>query len=116
MRFRRTPSLERCLCIALALLAIAFTVSAQDGTFRPLNEYSHYMWQTEDGLPQNSITSIIQTRDGFIWLGTLEGLVRFDGVKFTVYDKSTSPNIRSNRILTLFFHPPQRKVVAIQKN
>ena len=50
----------------------------------------------------NSVTSIIQTRDGFIWLGTLEGLVRFDGVKFTVYDRSSTPFIRSNRVLTLF--------------
>lgn len=58
-------------------------------------------WKAEDGLPQNSVTSIIQTHDGYLWLGTFDGLVRFDGVKFKVLRPENAPGLPSNRILTL---------------
>lgn len=41
-----------------------------------------HVWRVADGLPSDSVTAILQTRDGFIWIGTDSGLVRFDGVKF----------------------------------
>lgn len=41
------------------------------------------IWRNADGLPSDSVTAIIQTHDGFLWVGTSAGLVRFDGVKFT---------------------------------
>src|SRR4051812_43037506 len=41
-------------------------------------------WETEDGLPENSATSMVQTKDGYLWFGTFNGLVRFDGVKCTI--------------------------------
>src|SRR5262249_54213680 len=50
---------------------------------RKLTQYVHRIWQTQQGLPESSIYSGIQTRDGYLWLGTLSGLVRFDGVDFT---------------------------------
>lgn len=59
-------------------------------------------WQTEDGLPQNTVTSIIQTRDGYLWIGTLGGLSRFDGEKFRDFDGSTSPGLKDGRISSLF--------------
>ena len=43
----------------------------------------HRAWETKDGLPQNSVLSITQTQDGYLWLGTQKGLVRFDGVSFS---------------------------------
>lgn len=57
---------------------------------KPITEYLHQSWQTAQGLPQNSVTAIAQTPDGYLWLGTEEGLVRFDGVRFTVFDRHTS--------------------------
>jgi len=42
-------------------------------------------WGTEAGLPQNTVNAIVQTRDGYLWLGTQGGLARFDGVRFTVF-------------------------------
>ena len=45
-------------------------------------------WTTEDGLPQNSVTDIAQTPDGHLWLATYGGLVRFDGSRFPVFDRS----------------------------
>jgi ligand-binding sensor domain-containing protein len=57
-------------------------------------------WTTENGLPQNSINDIVQTRDGFLWLATYGGLVRFDGTRFVVFDRSID-GIESQRIRRL---------------
>jgi ligand-binding sensor domain-containing protein len=54
---------------------------------RRLTQYLHRIWQTPQGLPQSSIVAIQQTRDGYLWLGTDDGLVRFDGVRFTAPDE-----------------------------
>jgi signal transduction histidine kinase/ligand-binding sensor domain-containing protein len=51
-----------------------------------LSQYIHRIWQTQQGLPQASIYAIAQTRDGYLWLGTQTGLVKFDGVRFTTID------------------------------
>src|SRR5688572_11174674 len=58
-------------------------------------------WTTDDALPQGVVYDIHQTRDGYIWLTTLGGLVRYDGVEFTVFEKATTPGLRSNRFTTL---------------
>lgn len=68
---------------------------------KALTQYRHDVWQSHDGLPQSSVESIVQTRTGYLWLGTQEGLARFDGVRFAVYDKSNTEAIRHNRILAL---------------
>jgi PAS domain S-box-containing protein len=60
------------------------------------------VWTTDDGLPQNSVTGLTQTRDGYIWFTTNEGLVRFDGARFKVFNRSNTPEIRSNRMLGAF--------------
>ncbi len=59
------------------------------------------VWQTDDGLPQNSVSSIAQTADGYLWLGTEAGITRFDGFQFFVFDKSNAPQLASNNISTL---------------
>ena len=63
------------------------------------------VWQSENGLPQNAVTSVLQTRDGYIWVGTYSGLARFDGVRFTTYDNNNTPEMRSSRITSLFEAP-----------
>jgi signal transduction histidine kinase/ligand-binding sensor domain-containing protein len=67
------------------------------------NEYSHRIWRSEDGLPQNTIQAISQTADGYLWIGTREGLVRFDGARFVVFDRSNTPAFQDDSILVL--HP-----------
>src|SRR6185369_17292784 len=64
-------------------------------------QYRFESWNTDTGLPQNSINDIKQTRDGYVWLTTFDGLVRFDGVRFTVFDKGNTPGISSNRFLRM---------------
>lgn len=58
-------------------------------------------WTTENGLPQNSVTTIVQTPDGYLWLGTFGGLARFDGLKFTIFNSGNTPALPSNRITAL---------------
>lgn len=59
-------------------------------------------WTTDNGLPQNSVTGITKTPDGYIWFTTNEGLVRFDGVRFTVFNRSNTPEITNNRMSGAF--------------
>ena len=54
---------------------------------RTLSQYVHRIWQVQQGLPQASIYAIVQTHDGYLWLGTQTGLVKFDGVRFTTIDE-----------------------------
>lgn len=51
---------------------------------RPLISFVHQSWQTQQGLPQNSVLSLAQSKDGYLWIGTEEGLARFDGSHFAV--------------------------------
>jgi signal transduction histidine kinase/ligand-binding sensor domain-containing protein len=92
MRLRPLPS-----AVASCLLALAPACLAS-----PAPRYLSSAWTTENGLPQNSVTAIVQTRDGYLWLGTYGGLVRFDGMRFTVFDTAAYPELPSNRILSLF--------------
>jgi PAS domain S-box-containing protein len=69
---------------------------------KAITQYSHDVWQIKDGLPHNSLYAILQTRDGYLWLGTQGGLARFDGVRFTVFDKGNTKELRDNRILALY--------------
>ncbi|HQU85639.1 MAG TPA: two-component regulator propeller domain-containing protein, partial [Pyrinomonadaceae bacterium] len=65
-------------------------------------QYRFDSWTTDNGLPQNSVRKILQTSDGYIWLTTLDGLARFDGVRFTVFNKSNTKELPSNRFINLF--------------
>ena len=91
----------RHLRVAAALLLLASTrVLALDPS-RSLNEFGHQAWLTENGLPQNTVQAIVQTQDGYLWIGTQEGLARFDGLNFTVFDKENTPAFKSNDIRAL---------------
>jgi signal transduction histidine kinase/ligand-binding sensor domain-containing protein len=79
------------LAVCLLQAWLCGVVAAQ---YRP---YRFDHWTTDNGLPQNTIRSLVQTRDGYVWLTTFDGLVRFDGVRFTVFDQSNTPALVSNR-------------------
>lgn len=62
----------------------------------------HESWTVANGLPVNSVNALLQSQDGYIWIATFDGLVRFDGVRFTVFNSSNSPELPSNRITDLW--------------
>jgi transcriptional regulator with PAS, ATPase and Fis domain/ligand-binding sensor domain-containing protein len=64
--------------------------------------WGHRVWTTQQGLPQNIIRALTQTRDGYLWIGTGTGLVRFDGVAMTVFEVTTTPAFTTNWISALF--------------
>src|SRR5262249_38663917 len=65
-------------------------------------QYRFNSWTTDTGLPHNTVYDIRQTRDGYLWFTTFDGLVRFDGVHFRVFNRGNSPGISSNRFLRLY--------------
>src|ERR1700722_3798580 len=67
----------------------------------PLANYNRQSWVMENGLPQNTVQALAQTRDGFLWLGTEVGLVRFDGVAFQLFDRNTTPALPENDVRCL---------------
>lgn len=96
-------SCSRFWCLLLAGLMAAGTGTAQAlDPALALTQYDHRSWNTEQGLPQNSVFSILQSRDGYLWLATQEGLARFDGTRFTVFDRRNTPALRHNDVWTLF--------------
>ncbi len=68
----------------------------------PGSPFTVTVWSTEDGLPQNSVISMIQTRDGYLWLGTARGLARFDGVRFKMFGEGGPPELSSSPVVQLF--------------
>jgi signal transduction histidine kinase/ligand-binding sensor domain-containing protein len=84
------------------VVLISFLILLTSFAQRVQAQYRFDHWTADNGLPQNSVRDIVQTRDGYLWLATLDGLVRFDGVRFTVFNKSNSPGIISNRFLQLY--------------
>ena len=63
-------------------------------------QYGFEVWTVDNGLPENEVRGISQTPDGYLWIATLNGLVRFDGVHLTVFDRNT-PGISSNQFGSL---------------
>ncbi len=65
---------------------------------KSLVQYNTQSWTTNQGLPTNSLLSIFQSSDGFLWIGSYDGLIRFDGHEFKVFNKSNTQNFNSNTI------------------
>jgi len=92
--------------LVLGLLALSFgaTGRAADAARPPadlgLGTYSVEFWGAGEGLPQSRIRAIVQGRDGYLWLGTDGGLVRFDGASFTVFSRRTG-DLRDNEVWAL---------------
>ena len=91
------------LCWVVALILAAPTprgqAQAQATGEPPLpSRYQVTQWKDTEGLPQNSVYSLARTPDGYLWFGTAEGLVRFDGVRFTVFDVGNTPALGNSRV------------------
>ena len=85
--------------VLFALIA-PLGADALDGS-KAVTQHHYQVWLTEDGLPQISVQDVLQTRDGYLWLGTQEGLVRYDGARFVVFDNRNTGSIENNYFNTL---------------
>src|SRR5215213_637255 len=88
------------LIIAFLLLAWCPSAFALNPAL-DVNQYAHTSWQMRDGFPKGQITSIAQTPDGYLWLGTEFGLIRFDGIKNVVWTPPANQQLPSNFIFSL---------------
>ncbi|MFN2390695.1 MAG: two-component regulator propeller domain-containing protein [Pyrinomonadaceae bacterium] len=61
-------------------------------------QYRFENWSTEQGLPYKTVRGVLQTSDGYLWAATSDGLARFDGVRFTVFNTANSPGLKTNRL------------------
>jgi signal transduction histidine kinase/ligand-binding sensor domain-containing protein/CheY-like chemotaxis protein len=86
---------------SLVCIAALASVCAAEDPLKPINQYVHNVWRTEDGLPQNSVQAILQTSDGYLWLGTQEGLVRFNGTQFIPFNKTNVDAMKHNDVRAL---------------
>src|SRR5262249_25339690 len=84
------------LSILICGLIVVETYAQSRGAQYRVDQYT-----TGNGLPQNTVAAITQTRDGYLWFATYDGLVRYDGMRFTVFDRGNSEGISSNQFLSL---------------
>jgi ligand-binding sensor domain-containing protein/signal transduction histidine kinase len=96
-RWCRWPLRRSIHLLALILLLLACRL-----TFAAEPQYGLEHWTVEDGLPQDIIRGIAQTPDGYLWITTLDGLVRFDGVRFTIFEKNNTPGMTTNRFRMMY--------------
>jgi ligand-binding sensor domain-containing protein len=66
-----------------------------------LGEYHIDRWTTDQDLPQNTVQCLLQTEDGYLWVGTQAGLARFDGLRFTIFDRNNTPALKGDNVLGL---------------
>ena len=99
-RKRKKKPKGRLFFYFISLLAF-FPLAALDPG-KSITQYRLDIWEKEPGLEQNSVFAIAQTHDGFIWLGTLEGLLRFDGNRFKIFNKTNTSELKSNIIRALY--------------
>ncbi len=101
-RWRQRRVWAWALLLSLPPLGFSGLAASAGPTSAPADaEYLLRDWDTEDGLPEDSATAIVQSQDGYLWFGTFKGLVRFDGVKFGIFDPSNTPMLPSAGVVNL---------------
>ena len=84
--------------LSIALIAAVCIVHLTQGMRA---QYRSTQWTADNGLPQNSVRGLVQATDRYLWIATLDGIAKFDGIRFTVYNKSNTPGITSDRFVAL---------------
>ncbi len=88
------------LCGLAVCLAVSFPLWALDAS-KTLTQYAHRIWGQEEGLLQPTIYSILQSHDGFLWLGTQDSLIRFDGIHFREFERAAEAGLQRTLIRSL---------------
>ncbi len=99
MRMSCVGSLRSAAALGLAV-CVATSGTSRSMAAQPSGstEFRVDVWKSEQGLPQNNVQCILQTHDDYLWIGTYFGIARFDGVKFTVFDKANTPEMTSEAV------------------
>ena len=84
------------------VMALALTLAAVSPAWGADADYQADVLTADDGLPDSSVTAIAQTPDGYLWIGTYNGLVRFDGMRFVTFDPANKPELLHARVRGLF--------------
>jgi diguanylate cyclase (GGDEF)-like protein len=87
--------------VKLSLICAGLAAAMRAGALDPqkaITQYIQTVWTTDAGLPQTSIYTVAQTSDGYLWVGTESGLARFDGVRFTVYNRRNTQALPTDYI------------------
>nr|WP_255482677.1 sensor histidine kinase [Rhodanobacter sp. MP7CTX1] len=87
--------------LGLLWVAIPFQSAIALDPTKAITQYVHTVWRTDEGLPENSVNKILQTTDGYLWVGTQAGIARFDGVHFAVFDHTNTPAFHDDYIVDL---------------
>ena len=82
-------------CVLLRLIQVFGLLFC--ATYPLLSQVAIDQWTADNGLPMNTVRGICQTPEGYLWLATMDGLVRFDGIRFTTFNNSNTKGIRGNR-------------------
>src|SRR5689334_15284357 len=91
-------------------IAFVLLTAATFGAFGSTNSIGRYsvrIWQSDDGLLHNSVWAITQGAHGYLWVGTQQGLVRFDGLRFVGLDESAPPELKRGWITALCVTPDE---------
>src|SRR5262249_37315456 len=94
------PALRLCWLVGL-ISGVTFSGNSQS-VAHASSDYLIQVWNSEDGLPQNSVNCLGQTPDGYLWVGTRSGgLARFDGMRFVIFNPQTTPELKDVEFETL---------------
>ncbi len=91
---------------ALLLFCVSFIATAQKQhiPFDPSKKLSQFLidvWDSEKGLPSGTLLQLVQTKDGYLWIGSYDGLLRFDGNSFDIYTKNSDKVFKTNNVTRL---------------
>jgi signal transduction histidine kinase/ligand-binding sensor domain-containing protein/ActR/RegA family two-component response regulator len=93
----------RTALLVVACLGVSIRpVTAGLSPDKRIREFARTVYEASAGLPQNSAQTMLQTRDGYVWVGTEEGLVRFDGERFEVFNRNNAPELPGRDVKALF--------------
>jgi signal transduction histidine kinase/ligand-binding sensor domain-containing protein/DNA-binding response OmpR family regulator len=112
-RLSRVTRMSSSGLLAVFLIVVGGPAMALNPSLQA-SQYILDQWQLAEGLPQSTTVTIARTPDGYLWVGTQEGIARFDGARFVVFDRSNEPALPSNWILALYVDSVGRLWIGTQ--
>jgi len=92
---------QRLCVLGLILLFLSASPLLAVDPNRHISQYAHTVWRVQDGVFKGSVNALAQTPDGYVWIGTMAGLLRFDGVRFVPWNSADGAQLPSPEIYSL---------------